>query len=234
MAEARRHRHHSAAPPRSGGGRVSDRRGPAQAGNPTNPRRLRTGAPILRTGSRCRGSATASATPPGSALAPGRGETRTLMRLAELIQAEFAEPASRNRFSRTGSRAGTVRPPLSSTWRVHRERRACPQIRRQGVVDTDCRVHGVAGLFVAGASVFPTSGHANPTLMIVAFADRLAAHLRRELARDSERKILRRPLPSRRRFVAARAAPRSSPPSCGPRPVREVGTGCGKKSGLTR
>jgi choline dehydrogenase-like flavoprotein len=48
----------------------------------------------------------------------------------------------------------------------------------QGVVDRNCRVHGVAGLYVAGASVFPTSGHANPTLMILALAIRLADHLK--------------------------------------------------------
>jgi choline dehydrogenase-like flavoprotein len=48
-----------------------------------------------------------------------------------------------------------------------------------GVVDADCRVHGVQNLFVAGSSVFPTSGHANPTLTIVAFAVRLADHLKK-------------------------------------------------------
>jgi choline dehydrogenase-like flavoprotein len=47
-----------------------------------------------------------------------------------------------------------------------------------GVVDADCRVHGVQNLFVAGSSVFPTSGHANPTLTIVALAVRLADHLK--------------------------------------------------------
>lgn len=46
-----------------------------------------------------------------------------------------------------------------------------------GVVDADCRVHGVRNLFVAGSSVFPTSGHFNPTLTIVALAARLADHL---------------------------------------------------------
>jgi choline dehydrogenase-like flavoprotein len=48
----------------------------------------------------------------------------------------------------------------------------------QGVVDADCRVHGVSNLFVAGSSVFPTSGVAAPTLTIVALALRLADHLR--------------------------------------------------------
>ncbi len=46
-----------------------------------------------------------------------------------------------------------------------------------GVVDRDCRVHGMANLFVAGSSVFPTAGSANPTLTIVALALRLADHL---------------------------------------------------------
>jgi len=49
---------------------------------------------------------------------------------------------------------------------------------RHGVVDANCQVHGVGGLYVAGSSVFPTASHANPTLMIVAMACRLAAHLR--------------------------------------------------------
>jgi choline dehydrogenase-like flavoprotein len=45
---------------------------------------------------------------------------------------------------------------------------------RRGVVDPNCKVHGVQNLFVAGSSVFPTSGYANPTLTIVAMALRLA------------------------------------------------------------
>jgi choline dehydrogenase-like flavoprotein len=49
---------------------------------------------------------------------------------------------------------------------------------KQGVVDPDCRVHGVGNLFIAGSSVFPTGGYANPTLTIVALAIRLADHLK--------------------------------------------------------
>jgi choline dehydrogenase-like flavoprotein len=47
-----------------------------------------------------------------------------------------------------------------------------------GVVDVNCKVHGVENLYVAGSSVFPTSSHANPTLMIIALALRLADHLK--------------------------------------------------------
>jgi choline dehydrogenase-like flavoprotein len=46
-----------------------------------------------------------------------------------------------------------------------------------GVVDRNCRVHGYSNLFVAGSSVFPTSGWANPTLTIVALAHRLGEYL---------------------------------------------------------
>lgn len=46
-----------------------------------------------------------------------------------------------------------------------------------GVVDANCTVHGVPNLHIAGAAVFPTCGHANPTLTIVALALRLAGHL---------------------------------------------------------
>lgn len=49
---------------------------------------------------------------------------------------------------------------------------------KQGVVDANARVHGIANLFVAGSSVFPTSGWANPTLTIVALSLRLADHLK--------------------------------------------------------
>ena len=49
---------------------------------------------------------------------------------------------------------------------------------KKGVVDENCRVHGISNLFMAGSSVFPTTGFANPTLTIVALAIRLADHLK--------------------------------------------------------
>ena len=49
---------------------------------------------------------------------------------------------------------------------------------QEGVVDRDSKVFGVDNLFIAGSSVFTTSGSANPTLTIVALALRLAEHLK--------------------------------------------------------
>jgi choline dehydrogenase-like flavoprotein len=46
-----------------------------------------------------------------------------------------------------------------------------------GVVDSDCRVWGAANVYVAGASVFPTSSHANITLTALALTARLASFL---------------------------------------------------------
>lgn len=52
---------------------------------------------------------------------------------------------------------------------------------KHGVVDRDCKVHGMANLYVAGSSVFPTAGANFPTITIVALALRLAEHIAREL-----------------------------------------------------
>jgi choline dehydrogenase-like flavoprotein len=50
-----------------------------------------------------------------------------------------------------------------------------------GVVEENCRVHGIANLYVAGSSVFPTGSANNPTLTIVALALRLADYLKGKL-----------------------------------------------------
>ena len=50
---------------------------------------------------------------------------------------------------------------------------------KQGVVDGDGKVHGLANLHVAGSAVFPTYGASNPTLNLLALTLRLADHLKR-------------------------------------------------------
>ncbi|HYE50918.1 MAG TPA: GMC oxidoreductase, partial [Azospirillaceae bacterium] len=53
---------------------------------------------------------------------------------------------------------------------------------RWGVVDRDCRVHGIDNLYIAGSSVFATGGSGTPTLFLTALAARLADHLKEQRA----------------------------------------------------
>ncbi|MGZ5817338.1 MAG: FAD-dependent oxidoreductase [Burkholderiaceae bacterium] len=50
-----------------------------------------------------------------------------------------------------------------------------------GVVDRNCKVHGMSNLYIAGSSVFPTAGANFPTITIAALTFRLAAHIAEEL-----------------------------------------------------
>jgi choline dehydrogenase-like flavoprotein len=105
-------------------------------------------------------------------------ERRTAKRMVELVSEEF---------KRLGLPAPQNVPQLdeNSDWTAHFYERAHPAGTtristnpKEGVVDENCQVHGIKGLFVSGSSVFPTSGAANPTLMIVASAVRLADFLK--------------------------------------------------------
>ncbi|HKW11399.1 MAG TPA: GMC family oxidoreductase [Gemmatimonadaceae bacterium] len=49
---------------------------------------------------------------------------------------------------------------------------------KQGVVDANCQVHGLANLHIGGAAVYPTAGAVNPTLTLVALSLRLADRLK--------------------------------------------------------
>ncbi|HEU4364594.1 MAG TPA: GMC oxidoreductase, partial [Candidatus Krumholzibacteria bacterium] len=49
---------------------------------------------------------------------------------------------------------------------------------RTSVTDGDCRVHGSDNVFVAGPSLFPAYGYANPVYTIAALSLRLADHLK--------------------------------------------------------
>jgi len=49
---------------------------------------------------------------------------------------------------------------------------------KKGVVDANCRVHGIDNLFIAGSSCFVTAGAPNPTLTLTALSLRLSDHLK--------------------------------------------------------
>jgi choline dehydrogenase-like flavoprotein len=94
------------------------------------------------------------------------------------IHALLGEELERHRLGRLEVTPGRPVDPNAhhhmGTTRMHRD-------PRHGVVDEHGRVHAVANLYVAGSSVFPTGGFANPTLTIVALSLRLAEHLDKQL-----------------------------------------------------
>jgi choline dehydrogenase-like flavoprotein len=50
---------------------------------------------------------------------------------------------------------------------------------KQGVVDSNCKVHGISNLYMAGSSCFTTAGAPNPTLTLVALTLRLSDHVKK-------------------------------------------------------
>ncbi|MGO9932177.1 MAG: GMC oxidoreductase, partial [Steroidobacteraceae bacterium] len=64
-----------------------------------------------------------------------------------------------------------------------------------GVIDRDCRAHGIVNLFIADASFMPTSGAINPSLTIAANALRVSAEIDRSLLtrRELAKLAVRRP-----------------------------------------
>ena len=55
-----------------------------------------------------------------------------------------------------------------------------------GIVNPDCRLFAQDNFYVAGSSVFPSGGHANPTLTLVQLALRLCDHLGSRLSQDAQ------------------------------------------------
>jgi choline dehydrogenase-like flavoprotein len=106
--------------------------------------------------------------------ADGRGAARLWEALAEAIRARGVGELVGEAPGRDG------RWPASATGGKHHMGTTRMSERpAEGVLDRDCRVHGMENLFVAGSSVFPTGGWANPTLTAVALALRLAERLGR-------------------------------------------------------
>jgi choline dehydrogenase-like flavoprotein len=69
-------------------------------------------------------------------------------------------------------------PPLITGGWHHMGTTRMHEDPKKGVVDANCKVHGISNLYIAGPSVFPTGGYANPSLTIVALTIRLADHLK--------------------------------------------------------
>jgi len=109
----------------------------------------------------------------------GERDRSSIRRVQEILDQELRSRG----LGRVENKLGDENPPAlflgsfhhMGTTRMH-------ESPKHGVVDQNCQVHGIRNLFVAGSSVFPTSGFANPTLTIVALSLRLSDHIKAQLA----------------------------------------------------
>ncbi|WP_059413843.1 FAD-dependent oxidoreductase [Cupriavidus basilensis] len=122
----------------------------------------------------------------------GLPRVRVHWRVGSLVQRTFDRTFAllADELQRSGVAQVTLDPPtegqpwpasLEGTWH-HMGTTRMHDSPRSGVVDRNCRVHGLANLYVAGSSVFPTVGANFPTITIAALSLRLGEHIAREVA----------------------------------------------------
>jgi choline dehydrogenase-like flavoprotein len=100
---------------------------------------------------------------------------------ARRIMEFLAFEAGRTGLGRVKSTIDSSWPELEGTYH-HTGTTRMADDPKKGVVDRNCRVHGIDNLYIAGSSVFPTAGTGSPTLLIVALPIRLADYIKEQLA----------------------------------------------------
>lgn len=105
-----------------------------------------------------------------------------IMNRSETLAARFAQSDLGRFMMIKWARSGDPIPdePRSGAWH-HMGGTRMSEHPDNGIVNPDCRVHDLENLYIAGSSVFPTGGDANPTYTIVQLSLRLADHLERRL-----------------------------------------------------
>lgn len=104
-------------------------------------------------------------------------DRRSLVELHRTLQIEFEETGLGTLETGLPSLASDAPWPIDQDASHHMGTTRMGTDPATSVVDPQGRVHTVSNLYMAGASVFPTSGCANPTWTIVALSIRLAEHL---------------------------------------------------------
>lgn len=108
----------------------------------------------------------------------GADEERTLSVLGRLFEAQLSKStAGTVRWIDGFTPYGDGRPAQIGDQYHHLGGTPMNESERDGVVDLDCRVHGVQNLYIASGSTFPCGGCSNPTFTIMALSVRLAEHL---------------------------------------------------------
>ncbi|MPZ50704.1 MAG: hypothetical protein GEU75_15635 [Dehalococcoidia bacterium] len=116
----------------------------------------------------------------------GEAEEQSLRRTVEIIGQEIRASGEASLEFKLSSeelrRLAHVSHHHIGTTRMHDD-------PKHGVVDASCRVHGIDNLYMAGSSVFPTSGGVTVTLSIMALALRLADHLKSRLMAEARVRV---------------------------------------------
>ena len=108
----------------------------------------------------------------------GEDEKRTLSVLGRLFEKQLNRSnAGTVRWIDGFTPQGCDRAPKTGDQYHHLGGTRMHASERDGVVDLDCRMHGVDNLYIASGSTFPCGGCSNPTLTIMALSVRLAEHL---------------------------------------------------------
>jgi hypothetical protein len=111
----------------------------------------------------------------------GEADILSTVRFQKVIAKEFQRAGLGMYYSLMND--GTPPPDLHGgyhhmgTTRMHND-------PKQGVVDEHCKVHGISNLFIAGPSVFPTGGYANPVLTLVALSVKLSDHIKKLMRQE--------------------------------------------------
>lgn len=111
-------------------------------------------------------------------------DKRSVRRILELIGEEAGKTGfARLRFTEE------FRDPNDMSWPVgtnggwhHMGTTRMNDDPKQGVVDANCKVHGISNLYVAGAACYATAGAPNPTLTLVALSLRLSDYVKNRLS----------------------------------------------------
>jgi choline dehydrogenase-like flavoprotein len=110
----------------------------------------------------------------------GEMERRTLSEFVKVLAGEF-ERLGLGTFDK--KQADFLEEPAAWVARAHDSAHHMGTTRmhespRLGVVDPECRVHGIDNLYIGSSAVFPTSARSNPTLTILALCLRMADRLK--------------------------------------------------------
>lgn len=109
-------------------------------------------------------------------------DSQSILKVQDILVEEFAKAGlGRLKLERDRGMPQIILPSIHH----HMGTTRMSESPTQGVVDPNCKLHGVSNLYIASSSVFPTGSYANPTLTIIAIAIRVADQVKNQLAESA-------------------------------------------------